>query len=246
MKHLRKLTSCYIISNGTSADTLMRFIQKTAPLYFSGQSSDLVEATREIAVTRPDITFFDMGTDVPQWAELMDIICRNSYLIFISDRSETALSLYRKFTTDFMMAPISYLNFIRVVTKSQLIISHHGVPEAAPDPYSFYITEEKGRLVRIVYDDILYVQGAHNYIRIQLEAGQYLVYLSLKEMEKELPPRQFVRVHKSFIVNIEKIKSIEWNKIMLPNNEAVTIGDTYKQPFMELIGQRLISIKKGE
>lgn len=246
MKHLRKLTSCYIISNGTSADTLVRFIQKTAPLYFSGQSGDLEEAAREIAATRPDITFFDMDAAMPQWMELMEIICHNSYLIFISDTGETALTLYKRFTTDFMMPPLTYLNFIRVVTKSQVLINGFNGPEPGPDPYSFYITEEKGRLVRIRYDDILFVQGAHNYIKIHQADLEHLVYLSLKEMEKELPPRQFVRVHKSYIVNIHKIRSIEWNKIIFAQNAVVTIGETYKQQFMDIINQSLISLKKGE
>ncbi|MGX5817981.1 LytR/AlgR family response regulator transcription factor [Chitinophaga lutea] len=246
MKNLHRLTSCHIISNGTTAETLTQFIHRTVPLYLAGESTSLAEAHQAIVVSRPDITFCEFGTEAPQWMEWLELMCRHTCLVAISGNDKAALSLYKRFTVDFLMLPLSYDDFVRVLGKTQLMISKALEPPGVGDPQSFYVTEEKGRLVRILYEDILYIQAAHNYVRIQLATIHYLVYLSLKEMEQALPGHQFIRVHKSYIVNIRQIRAIEWNKILFPQGGEVQIGESYKQQFMQIINQSLISIRKGE
>lgn len=119
------------------------------------------------------------------------------------------------------------------------------VPDADTNSEAGYIfekTESKGKLLKINLSDIEYIEGMKNYVAIYRGGQKTLVYTNLKDLVNHLPARQFLRVHKSFIIPINHITGIEGNRILLKNVTAeILIGESYNDELMEIIKHRMIS-----
>ncbi len=113
--------------------------------------------------------------------------------------------------------------------------------ETAEDDYIFVKTESKGKLLKINLADIDFIESMKNYVAIHRGGQKTLVYTSMKELEEHLPKKQFIRVHKSFIIPISRITGIEGNLLRLKNVSAeVMIGENYKAELMEIIKGKMI------
>jgi DNA-binding LytR/AlgR family response regulator len=109
------------------------------------------------------------------------------------------------------------------------------------DDYIFVKTESKGKLLKINLGDIDFIESMKNYVAIHRTGQKTLVYTSMKELEERLPKKQFIRVHKSFIIPISRITGIEGNLLRLKNVTAeILIGENYKAELMEIIRGKMI------
>jgi two-component system LytT family response regulator len=117
--------------------------------------------------------------------------------------------------------------------------STHPAPEESgeptdPDDYFFVKTELKGKMLKINFRDIDYIEGMKNYVAIHHNGNRTMALLNMKDLEERLPARQFMRIHRSFIIALNKITSIEGNRVMLRNTQAeILLGETYRAPFLE-------------
>lgn len=109
------------------------------------------------------------------------------------------------------------------------------------DPDHIYINPGvKGKVIKVNFDDINYMEGLKNYIMIYTNETRYITCLSLKEMENTLPPERFIRIHKSFIINMDRIKSFEGTSVLLSQGAELPVGGGYKDFFLEHIGPRIV------
>ena len=93
-------------------------------------------------------------------------------------------------------------------------------------------SEIKGRMVKIKFDEVIYIEGAVNYIQIHTTEGKHMTYLTMKDMEGHLPKPLFARIHRSFLINVNYVKVIERAQVKMENGEALIMGDYYKQRFL--------------
>ncbi|MBB5441266.1 DNA-binding LytR/AlgR family response regulator [Pedobacter sp. AK017] len=112
-------------------------------------------------------------------------------------------------------------------------------------PWFLIQSDGKGKLVRIEKEAILYIEGALNYLQIHLSTKSYITYLTIGEIAEILPPKQFIRVHKSFIINLEKIVGLEGNMIYMGNHDKVPLGPNYRKPFLDLLQPMLLKSKRA-
>jgi DNA-binding LytR/AlgR family response regulator len=110
--------------------------------------------------------------------------------------------------------------------------------------YIFIQTEAKGCLVRVRIDDVFYVESASNYLKINLEKQCHSTYLTITEMEEALPAENFMRVHRSFLVNMNRIISVTGAMITLENGKYIFAGPNYKEPFLERINAMVLKSKR--
>lgn len=102
----------------------------------------------------------------------------------------------------------------------------------------FILVKSDYKIVKIATDDILYIESANEYVKIYLTSGEMIMtFVRLKNMENDLPQRKFMRVQRSFIVNLEKIKAVEKNKIHIEHKKVIPIGEQYKESFQEFLGK---------
>ena len=190
-----------------------------------------------------DLVFLDIQMPELSGIDFIKTIQGKSKVILTTAYSEFALEGYDLYVVDYLMKPIRLPRFLAAVQKAvqQLNAGNEKAPEAAEDDYIFVKTESKGKLLKINLADIDFIESMKNYMVIHIGGQKTFVYTSMKELEERLPKKQFIRVHKSFIIPISRITGIEGNLLRLKNVTAeILIGENYKAELMEIIRGKMI------
>ncbi|MFD2066891.1 LytR/AlgR family response regulator transcription factor [Pontibacter silvestris] len=142
---------------------------------------------------------------------------------------------------DYLLKPIPFDRFLKAVHKAQSIMQQQptAVPvNAAPAPdYMFIKGESKNKFLKIDYSEILYVEGLKNYVSIFLPGQRIVTYQTLRDLDEQLPQPPFFRVHKSYIISIDKVNMIDGNTISM-GDKAIPLGETYRESFLKMIREK--------
>ena len=238
-----KLT-CYIIDDETDAlELLKEYAEGTPGLELLGYSQDPLKALDAITGSgAPDITFLDVDMRQLTGIEFAGMINLYTSVIFTTAYPQYALQAFEKEAYDYLMKPISYARFIDSVTRYDKHLLHH---RRAKDIHDFFNvkSEHKGRMVRISTREVIYIESKQNYIRIVTASGEHTTYLTMNEIEVELP-HYFYRVHRSFLINSHFARFVERNRVILDGEAKIPMGDSYKQPFLDAMDAGLIRTKR--
>jgi len=190
-----------------------------------------------------DVIFLDIQMPDLNGIQFMQLLNEKSKVILTTAYAQYALQGYEYDVVDYLMKPVSFDRFLRSVQKVQRILQ---AASSAPDdqvviPASeintsgviFIKTEHK--LIKVNHDDLLYMQGGKDYTTVYTHPGKLLSLTSLTRFEESLPKTQFIRVHKSYLVALNKIQSVERQRIFL-GNAVIPIGDAYKENVMHQLG----------
>ncbi len=238
---------CYIIDNEDHAiELLTKHVNKTPGIELAGTETDPLVAWQKISTgeIKADITFMDIEMPQLSGLELGALIQTHTHIIFTTAYPNFALQSFDINVMDYLVKPITYQRFLKAVQKAQRLISgapSHSGPEM---DYIFVQTEIKGKKIKIKIDDIFLVESAQNYVRIILKDQNHLTYITLKEMENTLPPALFVRVHRSFLINLNKVESVEGSVVHLVDGTPVALGQGYKKDFSQRIDEHLLKSKR--
>ncbi|MBB6107752.1 two component transcriptional regulator, LytTR family [Mucilaginibacter lappiensis] len=237
---------CYVIDDERhSVEMLIEYISKTDGLELQGFSTNPLTALNEVTgANPPDITFLDV--EMPELSGMEFAGMANLYtrIIFTTSFQEFALEAFEKEAFDFLLKPISYARFRKSVQRVQrMAIIAKPEPEEKRD-FFFVKTEMKGKMVKVTVNDILYIEGAQNYIKIHLLSGQVMPYLTITEIEQYLPMTQFSRIHQSFIINTDRIRAVEQTRVTLENGTVLNLGRFYKEPFLEKMNEVLLKSRR--
>jgi DNA-binding LytR/AlgR family response regulator len=174
-----------------------------------------------------DLVFLDIQMEQFTGLQFLESLRTQPKIIIVSAYSEYAIHGFEHNVSDYLLKPYSFERFLKAVDKVQ-----SELPVAQPKSYIFVKTEY--RMVRIDFQDILYIEGMGAYLRIVTSQGKITTLLSFVQIEKQLPNDKFRRVHKSYIIAINKIKNIERNVIVV-GNERIPIGKMYVDDFYRYI-----------
>lgn len=237
------MNTCYVIDDENHAiDTLVGYIIKTPSLKLVGFNTNPLVAMEEISNTENvDIVFLDVDMPELSGLEVADILSSRSAVIFTTAFPNYAVQAFEKNGSDFILKPISFERFTKSVHKVQnLIKSKKTVSTPAENENFFFNPGVKGRMIQLNYADILYVEGLKNYVVIYTNDNKYITYLSLTEVENSVPSSKFSRIHRSYIVNLNKIKSIDGNNVILSNSVTLPIGSSFKDSFINVINTKML------
>lgn len=230
--------TCAIIDDEPLAvDLLSSYVGKTSFLTLMGGYNSADAALADFASRMPDLLFLDIQMPDLNGLELSKILGDKCRIIFTTAFEQYALESYKVNAIDYLLKPISYTDFLRASTKAlewfELKNAAMSIPTS--EKKSIWVKADY-KLVQIDFDNILYIEGVKDYVKIVLEDNQksILTLMSMKALEAELPSSSFVRVHRSFIVQPSKIKEIDRNRIVF-GKQYIPISDSYKDKFMEFM-----------
>jgi DNA-binding LytR/AlgR family response regulator len=240
--------TCYIIDDEADAVKLLKdYIEQTPGLELIGFNQNPLIALDELtSKNAPDITFIDVDMRQLSGLELAGMVNLYTTVVFTTAFPEYALEAFEKEAFDFLLKPIDYDRFAKCIQKARRKIGRGPVAALAGHDDFFNIKSEiKGRMVKIRFEDVIYIEGAVNYIQIHTRDEKHMTYLTMKEIARHLPGNLFARIHRSFIVNIKYVKVIERARLKLENGEALMMGDHYKQKFLDLMDAHLIKTDRA-
>ncbi|MCP3927665.1 MAG: response regulator transcription factor [Bacteroidetes bacterium] len=218
------------------------YIEKTPFLILVASCKSAFEAMEILASEEVDLMFVDINMPDLSGMDFVKTLEKKPEVVFTTAYSEYAVEGFKVDALDYLLKPISYSDFLKAANKAKKQFDKAIVPPSSlkTDEYHLFIKSEY-KLLRINLKDILYIESMREYVRIFfLNHKPVMSLLSLKSLEKQLPPDFFMRVHRSYIVNLERITTIERNRIVF-GKIYIPISEQYKEKFQEYVDRNFLS-----
>lgn len=234
--------TCIIVDDEPLAVKLMEsFVAKTPDLELLGSFTDSVEAINAIKEQKPNLLFLDIQMPDLNGMELAHMIPTETRVIFTTAFKEYAFESYEVSALDFLLKPIRYNKFIAAVEKAKewFTRSEDSGVRSEKSPQSLFLRVD-GELRNITIENIIYVNGMKDYVMFYLEGETkpLITHLTMKAVEEMLPPEKFLRVHRSYIVAVDKIRKVDRNDCIYIGNEIIHVPDGYQEAFHNFLGAR--------
>jgi DNA-binding LytR/AlgR family response regulator len=218
------------------------YIEKTPGLKLAGSFDNPLDASQFLNNEAVDLIFVDIQMPDLSGLEFTRSLVRGSKVIFTTAFDKYALEGFRLDVVDYLLKPFSYEEFLTAVNKARKLITLEqkaGVNVVANSQFLFLKSDYKIR--RINFNDILYIEGLKDYVKvfIQNNPKPVLSLTSLKLLETKLPAEKFMRVHRSFIVNLEKIDTIERSRIVF-GKVYIPVSGQYKDQFQKYLDRNFL------
>ena len=237
--------NCVIIDDEPLAQELIRsYVEKTPFLNLKGVYSNAIQAMKGMPSQETvHLMFLDIQMPGLNGLDFSKLVNAETRIVFTTAFEQYALDSYKVNALDYLLKPISYMDFMQSVNKAiHWFEMKWGSKVSVGSMERKYIyVKSDYKLLQIDLDKILYIEGLKDYVKIHLEGEQKAVIslLSMKVMEENLPSDRFIRVHRSFIVQKSKIKVIDRGRIVF-NREYIPISDSYKQELQLYINEHSV------
>lgn len=217
------------------------YIEKTPFLELCGQFESALNALEFLTSNEIDLMFVDINMPDLNGVEFVKTLNNGPKVIFTTAYSEYAMEGFKVNAVDYLLKPIAYSDFLKAAGKTkELYFSEATANEQVGHGENFLFIKSEYKIIRINYSDIRYIEGMREYVRINLDnEAPVMALMSIKKLVKRLPESDFMRVHRSFIVNLNKITTIERNRIVF-DKTYIPISDQYKEAFQEFLDKQFL------
>ena len=232
---------CAVIDDEPLALGMMAsYVKKTPFLELVGSYNSAIQAMQELQKVPADLLFLDIQMPELNGLDFSRMVPPQTRIVFTTAFDQYAIDGYRVNALDYLLKPISYPNFLQAANKAQewFKLVEQRQQGAAEEVDSIFVKSEY-KQVQVMLDDILYIEGLKDYIKIYEEGHDkpLLSLMSMKAMEEMLPANRFMRVHRSYIVQKSKIRVVEHNRIVF-GKTYIPVGDSYKDIFQAFLNER--------
>jgi two-component system LytT family response regulator len=236
---------CLVVDDEPLAlDILEDYIKKVPFLTLVKTTTSAIEGLSLVQSGAIDLVFLDVQMPELTGIQFLKIINGKCDVILTTAYSQYALDGYDLDVVDYLLKPIAFDRFYKAAQKvlQSKGNNHSSVPElqsAQQNNHDFIFVKTEHKIQKIYLDNILYIEGLKDYISIFTSTERIITLQNMKKMEESLPPKSFIRVHKSYIISIGKIESIERSRIQI-GDKIIPIGDTYRDYFFKQIEDKNI------
>lgn len=229
--------NCAIVDDEPLALGLLEsYVNKTPFLQLVGKYSSAVQAMNELPEKHIDLLFLDIQMPELNGLEFSKMVDFKTRIVFTTAFGQYAIDGYKVNALDYLLKPISYVDFLQAANKA---VQWFELLQQPKEEIQSIFVKSEYKLVQIELNKILYIEGLKDHLKIYEEDSPkpVLSLMSMKAMEELLPASRFMRVHRSYIVQKDKIRIIDRGRIVFGKN-YIPISDSYKQAFQEFLDQR--------
>ncbi len=220
---------------------MVNYIQKTPFLSLQGQFESALKALSILENQKIDLIFIDINMPDLSGMDFVKSLSKPPGIIFTTAYSEYAIEGFKVDAIDYLLKPIAYSDFLRAAEKAKDRMQPKEKSAQINSDDEFLFIKSEHKILRIKLQDIKYIEGMREYVRIHLDTQAPIMSLmSMKKLESFLPEDSFMRVHRSFIVNLEKINTVERSRIVFDKNIYIPISDQYKAKFQLFLNKNFL------
>lgn len=236
MKHLR----CLVIDDKPLAiDVLAAYVEKVSFLELAATTTNPLEGLNIVREQGIDLVFLDIQMPELTGLQFIKIAGRQCKIILTTAYAEYALDGYEHDVVDYLLKPIAFDRFYQAAEKALRMHPQPGSNNTASLPApglqpEFLFVKTEHRIQKINMPDILYIEALQNYVSLHTLSGKVMSLQPLKKLEEQLSAAEFARVHKSYIVSLRHISSVERSRIFI-GEAIIPVGDSYRESFYKLI-----------
>lgn len=221
---------CIIIDDEPLAlEKLQLFLSRIPDVQVVGSFTNCLDAISAVRLENPDILFLDIEMEHLTGIEFLERIPIKSNVVIISAYEQYALKGYELEVADYLLKPYSFDRLVKAVEKIRAKVSSKA-PEAPQEFGEFLFVKVDSRYIKIPYREIKYIEGMRDYLSIHCKEKQTLASLTFSQLLKNLPPDSFLRVHKSYVVNLQHVDLVEKHEIWI-GSHAIPISQSYREEF---------------
>jgi len=214
-------------------EKVVSFVERLPFLTLKATFDNAVDALAYLSSHKTDLLFLDIQMERMTGLDLLCALPDRPQVILTTAYSEYALKGYEFEVTDYLLKPYSFERFAQAVTKATKRISEKTVLQLESPGFLFVKTDY--RLVKVMLADILFIEGMRDYRCIHTHTGKILTQQTFGSFEEQLPPSQFVRIHKSYLVSLSHIESIEKHRVKI-GKELLPVSESFRAVFYRTIG----------
>lgn len=233
---MSNLFTCIIVDDEPPAIRVIeKFISQLKDLELIASSSNALEGLELIQQNQPDIVFLDIQMPDLTGIQLSKLIDPNVNIIFTTAYPQFAVEGFELNAVDYLLKPIAFPRFIEAVEKvkkKKTLVKE--TSNLNNEEYFFVKTDGKNKFRKVKLSDILFAESIKNYIIIHTEAEQLVTYNTLKNIQESLPQTKFIKIHKSYIVALDKVEKTDNYEVWI-NGKDLPLGDTYRSEFFKRI-----------
>jgi DNA-binding LytR/AlgR family response regulator len=227
------MIKCLIVDDEPLAqEVIENYIARIPNLEVVKKCSDAIQAFEVMKKEKIDLIFLDIQMPVIDGLGFLKSVKNIPSVIITTAFPQHAVESYDFDVTDYLLKPISFERFLKAVNK--ILDKRNNTSNAAEQKTDFTFLKVDGKLVKVNFSEIMYVEGMKDYLKVFLKDKFYVVHQTMKRFEESLPHQQFVRVHKSYIVSLPAVKTIIGNYIEV-NDQHIPIGANYKEELIQLV-----------
>lgn len=229
--------NCAIVDDEPLALGLLEsYVDKTPFLELAGKYSSAVQAMKELPGKHVDLLFLDIQMPELNGLEFSRMVDSSTRIVFTTAFGQYAIDGYKVNALDYLLKPISYVDFLQAANKA---LQWFELLQQPKEEIQSIFVKSDYKLVQIELNKILYIEGLKDYIKIHEEDSSkpILSLMSMKAMEELLPSSRFMRIHRSYIVQKDKIRIVDRGRIVFGKN-YIPVSDSYKQVFQDFLAQR--------
>ena len=237
------IIKCVIVDDEPLAlSVLERYINQTPFLQLVEKFTNPVKAFKYLNDNEIDLLFVDIQMPDLSGFELVNNLKRKPVFIFTTAYSEFALEGFKADALDYLLKPIDIPEFTKAVNKAKEWLEIRNEKNSQVETTKdFLFIKSEYKIIRINFSEITYIQGMSEYVKIHLSSRKPIMSLiSLKSLEAQLPASMFMRVHKSYIVNLQKVNMIERNEIVYDDGTIIPVSQQYKVQFQEFVNKNFM------
>lgn len=230
------MMTCTIVDDEPLAVKLLEsFVERTPALQLVGSYTDSVEAIAALRENPVNLVFLDIQMPDMDGMELAHMLPAQTKIIFTTAFKEYAFDSYEVSAIDFLLKPVRYNKFLAAVEKAQERIAPQ--PSSIIHQPSTIFLRVDGELRQLQLDDVLYVAGMKDYVMfyVQSQPRPLITHLTMKAVEDMLPAERFLRVHRSYIIALDKIRSIDRNDCIYIGNEIIHVTEAFRPAFQQFL-----------
>jgi len=232
-------TRCLIIDDEPLAVKLIRtHLGKLESFEIAGECKSALKAVEYLQREKIDLMFLDINMPEISGLDFLKSIPDPPYVIITTAYREYAIEGYDLDVVDFLLKPISFERFLKAINRycnrsRKLEVKNTNTPSKSQDMKFIYIQDGKN-IFKILYDDVLYFEGYGEYVKVITAGKNYIVRDSLTEFENRFSTEYFIRIHKSYIVNVQKITGFNTIQVILKNVQ-LPIGRIYREKVISIL-----------
>lgn len=227
-----KPITCIIVDDEPLAVKLLEsYVAKTPQLQLEHSFTDSVEALSWLREHPVDLALMDIQMPDLNGMEFSHMLPEGTKVIFTTAFKEYAFESYEVSAVDFLLKPIRYNKFIAAIEKLERLMVTTTVP--APTPKKTMFIRVDGELRQVNFDQIIYIEGMKDYVRFHVEDEPHplTTHMTMKAVEDALPTDDFMRINRSYIVRLDKIRTVDRNMCVYIGDEIIRVTDAYREAF---------------
>jgi DNA-binding LytR/AlgR family response regulator len=223
------LDSVIIEDLKVAADYLLRCCEKSGRVNVKGHFPNVASALEFLDNNTVDLLFLDVEMPGATGFDLLDKIAYKPMVILTTSKEKYAFNAFEYHVTDFLKKPFTYNRFIEAINKAEQSLKNTAAENQSAE---FIFIRCEGKLVRLLSDEILYLEAADDYVWFVTAKQKYLTKNTIRNLEERLNPSQFMKIHRKYIINVSKIEDILENEVIV-NNTQIPLGKNVRSDVLK-------------